>query len=1204
MSRSQPQNFDAELGRRLSRIESGLQDLRSSVLPRLADHRHDEDQIEATPAPNLLMEGATDEIEGQLTLTSGANENRVFIDASWDSVANVQGYEVELLTPEITTESVGEEGQDVLTSYNLIVTRMHTVDTSVRFEPVEPMTSYTVRVFIRHSSMSSAVPYLTGEVTTGKDETIPEQVTGLSVGAGYKTITAVWDEVSDADVRDGNGQYEIDIATNAAFTEGLRTQRVGGTIASFGDLAPGTLLYVRVRAVDSSGNLGPYSDTETATPGDVEIDVQPSDGDPPSSSPTPTVTAGIGFLVAEWLPVENTDPITYHVHISTTNNFTPNASTKHGEISGTTYFLFSTAGGTSLVSGTTYYVKIVATDADGAAAPGSQGSGDPVGQPLFEIGPGSITETHIADDSISTPKLQAESVTAGKMVVGTITAASGILADAVITTAKIADLAVNTAKIGNAQITTAKIADLAVSTAKIANAAIQTAKIGDAQITTAKIADLAVDNAKIATAAITTVKIGNAQVINAKIESLMANKLTTDTLTATTITLGTGGILRAGNLTNGVYFDSLGIKMYKGGQVTVDLPVSGDPTFSGNIVGATIALYNNLFTAQPPVYFNWPTTTTTYSPAPTGWTRRGSAVTWSVGSAQDLRANGAALNGTLGAASAITIDALNGLQSYNLSTTIPSTPMNQNTSGIVFGWNGQTGNASEGFFLSYNFEPSGSAFGGYEYLTLTYLQNGKRYNTWIWGNSYEDDSEKPGAYVVQLNVRGDHIRIQIRDTEMSFFLSETEFDEVGVENSSIIPSFNQNSLYAGLFSTVSLATVSRWTVTHEITESGQVRADHRGLWVGSEQITTAPARIDAFGNAYFFNAQIGELFSPKISLGWGHSANLPIKFQGTEDGFYSPQMGNITIVTDGRDRVSFSAAGVTVMGNNRLYVPAGGTQTNPVLRFGTTATGWYFTGNEIRGTVNGLAQFAVGPGYARLYNGQLRLTGDGTAASPDLTFVNDSATGMYYLGGAGDQTGIYFTTPGAGWRGGFTVEGLRLHGSSGALYSGAFSSNAVFDTNTNGFYLNAANNYIMVARNGGVPMFVGRNGSNGTSVGFYRSGTLVGTISVTTAATSYNTSSDHRLKDKIHDFEGAMELVKELHPVEFEFRSERGVPHKGFLAHEVQEILPDVVTGKKDEVDEEGEPVVQMIDHSKMVPVLTKALQELDERLQALERAN
>jgi hypothetical protein len=156
-------------------------------------------------------------------------------------------------------------------------------------------------------------------------------------------------------------------------------------------------------------------------------------------------------------------------------------------------------------------------------------------------------------------------------------------------------------------------------------------------------------------------------------------------------------------------------------------------------------------------------------------------------------------------------------------------------------------------------------------------------------------------------------------------------------------------------------------------------------------------------------------------------------------------------------------------------------------------------------------------------------------------------------------------------------------------------------------------------------------------VSFYRNTAVtpveVGAISTTGTATTYATSSDYRLKTDAQPMTGASDRVLALKPVNFEWISD-GSRVDGFLAHEAQEVVPECVTGTKDAMrDEDYEvtaavldadgrvvteavmgtrsvPDMQGIDQSKLVPLLTAALQEalteisaLKARVTALENA-
>jgi hypothetical protein len=104
---------------------------------------------------------------------------------------------------------------------------------------------------------------------------------------------------------------------------------------------------------------------------------------------------------------------------------------------------------------------------------------------------------------------------------------------------------------------------------------------------------------------------------------------------------------------------------------------------------------------------------------------------------------------------------------------------------------------------------------------------------------------------------------------------------------------------------------------------------------------------------------------------------------------------------------------------------------------------------------------------------------------------------------------------------------------------------------------------------------------------------VVGTISVSGSSTSYNTSSDYRLKENVIDITGATDRLKQLEPKRFNFIADpNDTTVDGFLAHEVQSVVPEAITGTHNEVDDDGNPVYQGIDQSKLVPLLVAALQE------------
>ena len=127
---------------------------------------------------------------------------------------------------------------------------------------------------------------------------------------------------------------------------------------------------------------------------------------------------------------------------------------------------------------------------------------------------------------------------------------------------------------------------------------------------------------------------------------------------------------------------------------------------------------------------------------------------------------------------------------------------------------------------------------------------------------------------------------------------------------------------------------------------------------------------------------------------------------------------------------------------------------------------------------------------------------------------------------------------------------------------------------------------------------------------FYNGNGLVGNILVSGTSTAYNTSSDYRLKENVVTLSDGITRLKQLKPYKFNFIADKSKTFDGFFAHEAQAVVPESATGVKDEVESEdnietntkkGDPIYQGIDQSKLVPLLTAALQEAVAKIEVLE---
>jgi hypothetical protein len=115
-------------------------------------------------------------------------------------------------------------------------------------------------------------------------------------------------------------------------------------------------------------------------------------------------------------------------------------------------------------------------------------------------------------------------------------------------------------------------------------------------------------------------------------------------------------------------------------------------------------------------------------------------------------------------------------------------------------------------------------------------------------------------------------------------------------------------------------------------------------------------------------------------------------------------------------------------------------------------------------------------------------------------------------------------------------------------------------------------------------------------------GTKIGSITrASSTSVAYNTTSDYRLKENVTTLQAATQLIKELNPVSYNFIGHAEEKSSGFIAHELQEVIPEAVTGEKDATYADGSPNYQGVDLSKLVPLLTAALQEAIAKIETLE---
>jgi len=479
--------------------------------------------------------------------------------------------------------------------------------------------------------------------------------------------------------------------------------------------------------------------------------------------------------------------------------------------------------------------------------------------------------------------------------------------------------------------------------------------------------------------------------------------------------------------------------------------------------------------------------------------------------------------------------------------------------------------------------------------------------------------------------------------DIGFFTSQTSLQIVNRENDAMVLSTNGTERMR--ISSDGKVTIGNTASVQPLTVAGNVLfrtttvdgfenrfqflpggAGDPGNFYIYNAVETATVRINAGGDSYFNGGNVGIGNSPasdaKLEV-W----NGNLRVRGDQNNYI--QLSNVA----GNTKASLGNAGnegdlsLYTSGNVKTvylssyynsYINSSGGN----LGIGTTAINGSFGASNTILAVKGKTSGG---------EGIIQITGLGNNATDNvgaLTFHSqaeaDPMCSIRSIRGTGDDVGsMAFLTNNGG------TEAQRMS----ILYTGEIVLAAA---ETTAISTDPINSLGTVNRSGlasGAYARLVMQERAGNWISFTTSSAHYGTISRSGSGVNYGSNSDYRLKENVLDLTNCIDKVKLLSPKTFNFIDRPNITVNGFLAHEVQEVVSEAVSGEKDGVittgnvinDSDGvvleqnviepeelkkgtsyiviktEPEYQQIDQAKLVPLLVGAIQELEARLKILE---
>jgi hypothetical protein len=377
-------------------------------------------------------------------------------------------------------------------------------------------------------------------------------------------------------------------------------------------------------------------------------------------------------------------------------------------------------------------------------------------------------------------------------------------------------------------------------------------------------------------------------------------------------------------------------------------------------------------------------------------------------------------------------------------------------------------------------------------------------------------------------------------------------------------------------------------------------------------------------------------FRPSNVAGGSAAAPAYTANNDTDTGAFSPAANAYAIATGGVERVRVSSTGKVGIGTTAPFATLDVASSLQIGSSGTATNNFHWT--------------AEATGALQLWNGNYgagteRMRINASAGATEVNIVGPQA--ILNVGTSTTSTQVCAMQIGAGRTGigdsfidlisdtTYTDYALRIARYAGTNSDtsmehrgiGAFSISAIdagfikFNTSNNERMRISATGFITI----GPVIFSNFNEglaitpSNGSGIAyldvrhssadvggnwyhsFTRANVQVGTIASSgTTGVSYNTTSDYRLKSNVQPFPNGLSKVKALSPSKWEWSTDNSEGF-GFIAHELQSVIPEAVTGTKDAVDANGDPIYQAVDYGKLTTVLVAAVKELTAKVESLE---